>query len=210
MLEDLLARSVANTEGAWFRTPYSKSNEVLATLKVAKIPKDTMKYPFVAVNLGQHELAELILSHAEKLDNFEVKWNHRVAGVQQDGGSVTVCAVTSQGEKFFEADCDGAGSGVRRALFIPFEGHTWTVVPVIRFVDCRIFALSLPMSSIRLKTMDMVLRTWLSTKKIGLLSVPAIGKSGAWHMVNRHISQRKKSKSDYRRNTSVSFLVRDH
>jgi 2-polyprenyl-6-methoxyphenol hydroxylase-like FAD-dependent oxidoreductase len=131
ILTDLLANSLNNTEGIWFRTPYSKSNEILATLKMAKIPKGAMKYDFVATNLGQHDLAAIMLSHAEKLDTFELCWNHRFAGVKQDGRVTTVCTVTPQGEKFFEADyvigCDGAGSAVRRALCIPFEGHTWQV-----------------------------------------------------------------------------------
>lgn len=136
MLDDILAHSLNNTEGVWFRTPFSKSNKVLATLKMAKIPKGAMKFDFVATNLGQHDLAALMLSHAEKLSNFDLRWNHRFAGVTQNENGATVCAVTPKGEKFFEADyvigCDGAGSSVRRALCIPFEGHTWEVLSVLK------------------------------------------------------------------------------
>jgi 2-polyprenyl-6-methoxyphenol hydroxylase-like FAD-dependent oxidoreductase len=137
MLDDLLAQSLNNTEGVWFRTPASKSNEVLARLQMAKIPKGALKFDFVATNLGQHDLAALMLSHAENLDNFDLRWNHRFAGVKQDSNGCTVCAVTPKGEKFFEADyvigCDGAGSSVRRALCIPFEGITWEVFYPLRF-----------------------------------------------------------------------------
>jgi 3-(3-hydroxy-phenyl)propionate hydroxylase len=131
MADDLLEIGVKNTEGVYFRTPYGKSNEVLARMQWSKIPKEGLKYDFVAVNLGQDDLAAIMLKHARKYDTFEVKWSHRFAGVKQDETGVIVCAVTAQGEKFFKADwligCDGAGSAVRRALCIPFEGHTWTV-----------------------------------------------------------------------------------
>ena len=118
IFDDVIKASIPNKEGIWFRTPYTKSNEVLATMKVAKIPKGGLRYNFVATNLGQDELAALILSHAEKLDTFDIRWSHRFAGVKQDENGVTVCAVTPKGEKFFHADyviaCDGAGSAVRR------------------------------------------------------------------------------------------------
>jgi 2-polyprenyl-6-methoxyphenol hydroxylase-like FAD-dependent oxidoreductase len=131
IFDDVIKASIPNKEGIWFRTPYTKSNEVLATMKVAKIPKGGLRYNFVATNLGQDELAALILSHAEKLDTFDIRWSHRFAGLKQDENGVTVCAVTPKGEKFFHADyviaCDGAGSAVRRSLCIPFEGITWDV-----------------------------------------------------------------------------------
>jgi 2-polyprenyl-6-methoxyphenol hydroxylase-like FAD-dependent oxidoreductase len=132
IFDDVIKVSIPNKEGIWFRTPYTKSNEVLATMKVAKIPKGGLRYNFVATNLGQDELAALILSHAEKLDTFDIRWSHRFAGLKQDENGVTVCAVTPKGEKFFHADyviaCDGAGSSVRRSLCIPFEGITWDVL----------------------------------------------------------------------------------
>ena len=122
---------VLNTEGVTFRTPVSKSNEALAVLKLSKLPKGVMKDNYAAVNLGQDELAEIILAHAMKYDTFEVKWSHRFAGLKQDEEGVTVCTVTPQGEKFFKADyvigCDGGGSSVRRSLCIPFEGYTFQV-----------------------------------------------------------------------------------
>jgi 2-polyprenyl-6-methoxyphenol hydroxylase-like FAD-dependent oxidoreductase len=129
--EDVINASVLNREGFWFRTPYSKSNEILATLKLGKIPKGELKYEFAAANLGQDDLAALILAHAKTLPSFRILWSHRFAGVKQDGKEVTVCAATPRGEKFFTADyvigCDGASLAVRRALCIPFEGFTWDV-----------------------------------------------------------------------------------
>lgn len=132
LYDDVMKHGVKNTEGMTFRTPYAKSNEILATLRMSKLPKGMMKSDYVGVNMGQDELAEIILQHALKLDSFDLRWSHRFAGVTQDENGVTVCAVTPKGEKFFKADyvigCDGGGSSVRRALCIPFEGYTWEVI----------------------------------------------------------------------------------
>jgi 2-polyprenyl-6-methoxyphenol hydroxylase-like FAD-dependent oxidoreductase len=132
--DDVLKVSILNRDGFWFRTPYSKSNEVLATLKMGKMPKGEMRYDFAAANLGQDDLAELILAHAEKLDNFSILWSHHFAGVKQDVHGTTLCAATPKGEVFLNADyvigCDGASSAVRRCLCIPFEGFTWDVSPL--------------------------------------------------------------------------------
>jgi 2-polyprenyl-6-methoxyphenol hydroxylase-like FAD-dependent oxidoreductase len=137
ILDDLLARSLRNTDGIYFRAPFAKGHQHLGMLSVAKLPKGVMKYDFVATNLGQHDLGKLLLEHAEKLETFEISWNHRFAGVQQDANGTKVCAVTPTGERFFQADyvvgCDGAGSSVRRALCIPFDGLTWQVL-IIRFL----------------------------------------------------------------------------
>jgi len=81
ILDDLLARSLRNTDGIYFRTPFAKGHQHLGTLSVAKLPKGVMKYDFVATNLGQHELGKLLLEHAEELETFEISWNHRFAGV---------------------------------------------------------------------------------------------------------------------------------
>ena len=131
LYDDVMSAGVKNTEGMTFRTPYAKSNEILATLKMSKIPKGMMTADYVGVNLGQDELAEVILRHARQVENFDLRWSHRFAGVKQDEEGVTVCVVTPSGERFFRADyvigCDGGGSSVRRALCIPFEGYTWDV-----------------------------------------------------------------------------------
>src|SRR5579862_5827970 len=125
LFDDVMDHGVKNTEGMTFRTPYSKSNEVLATLRMSKLPKGMLKSDYVGVNMGQDELAEIILRRAEKLEHFDLRWSHRFAGLKQDAEGVTVCAVTPKGEKFFKAEyvigCDGGGSSVRRALCIPFE-----------------------------------------------------------------------------------------
>jgi 2-polyprenyl-6-methoxyphenol hydroxylase-like FAD-dependent oxidoreductase len=156
--DDVMKASVLNRDGFWFRTPYSKSNEVLATLRMGKIPKGELKYDFAAANLGQDDFAALLLSHAEKLENFEMRWNHRFAGVKQDESGATVCAVMPAGEVFFQADyviaCDGGASAVRRSLCIPFEGFTWDVYP--RTLLIRIIDLSLRMSNMILLNMATV------------------------------------------------------
>jgi 2-polyprenyl-6-methoxyphenol hydroxylase-like FAD-dependent oxidoreductase len=94
--------------------------------------KDTMPAdaPY-AYNLhfGQHLLAELVLKHLERLPNARVLWSHEVVAIEQDEAGVTVDAATPEGVKPFRADwligADGARSGVRRLLNLPFEGFTW-------------------------------------------------------------------------------------
>jgi 3-(3-hydroxy-phenyl)propionate hydroxylase len=59
----------------------------------------------------------------------EVHFAHRVAGVEQDPLGVTVAVETPEGTRAcrgrYLVGCDGAGSAVRRAVGIPFEGFTW-------------------------------------------------------------------------------------
>jgi 2-polyprenyl-6-methoxyphenol hydroxylase-like FAD-dependent oxidoreductase len=159
--EDVMKVSVLNRDGFWFRTPYSKSNEVLATLRMGKLPKGELRYEFAAANLGQDDLAELILMHAQKLPNFSILWSHRFAGVKQDANGTTVCAATPKGEVFLHADyvvgCDGASSAVRRCLCIPFEGFTWDVSfeKEITYLD-RISVSLQRMSSMISENMDTV------------------------------------------------------
>jgi 2-polyprenyl-6-methoxyphenol hydroxylase-like FAD-dependent oxidoreductase len=80
------------------------------------------------LHFGQHLLGELVLHHLERLPNAKVLWNHEVVAIEQNGRA-TVTAATPDGPRTFEADwvvgADGARSGVRRALGLPFEGLTW-------------------------------------------------------------------------------------
>jgi 3-(3-hydroxy-phenyl)propionate hydroxylase len=61
--------------------------------------------------------------------NADVRFAHRVVGVEQAVAGVTVEAETPEGTSAFRGrylvGCDGAGSAVRRAVGIPFEGFTW-------------------------------------------------------------------------------------
>jgi 2-polyprenyl-6-methoxyphenol hydroxylase-like FAD-dependent oxidoreductase len=82
-----------------------------------------------SLHLGQNIVAEIILSHLQRLPNARALFGRRVHTVTQNGAVVRVTASTSSGEETYEADwvvgADGARSGVRRALGLDFVGHTW-------------------------------------------------------------------------------------
>jgi 2-polyprenyl-6-methoxyphenol hydroxylase-like FAD-dependent oxidoreductase len=83
-----------------------------------------------ALHFGQHILARLVMQHLERLPNAEIRWNARVVGLKQDAKSVTVTTEAPDGTRAeLQADwvigTDGARSGVRTLLGLPFEGHTW-------------------------------------------------------------------------------------
>lgn len=127
-----------NGEGIVFRTPHARSNEVLATVNMALMPRAISRRARADIHLGQHQLAAVILDHALRLPSFAVAWGRCFAGcreveVEVEGGArtarVELVAAGPGGERWYTADflvgADGAGSAVRKALCIPFEGFTW-------------------------------------------------------------------------------------
>lgn len=86
------------------------------------------RYPF-NVHLGQNVLARIALRKLEAYDNFEVVWNARVTGVDQDADEVVVHVDGADGPVEYRASwligADGAGSTVRAATDLGFDGMTW-------------------------------------------------------------------------------------
>jgi len=91
------------------------------------------------IHLGQNKLAELALQRLQGMPNFSVHWNTRFTGLSQDGSGVTVSAQTPAGPREFRSGwvigADGAGSSVRRAVGLHFDGMTWPE----RFVATNIY-----------------------------------------------------------------------
>ena len=81
------------------------------------------------VHLGQHVLAGIALEELERLPGARAMFGARVTGVAQDAHGVTVTATTADGPAELRADwlvgADGAGSTVRKALGLSFDGFTW-------------------------------------------------------------------------------------
>ncbi|MFC4253960.1 NAD(P)-binding protein [Altererythrobacter xixiisoli] len=81
------------------------------------------------LHFGQDLLADMVLRHLAAHPHAEVLWDHTVTALGQVEGSARVKADTEEGERVFEADwvigADGARSGVRSLLGLPFEGFTW-------------------------------------------------------------------------------------
>ncbi|KAF8242481.1 FAD/NAD(P)-binding domain-containing protein [Wilcoxina mikolae CBS 423.85] len=129
LYDSVAAAGHKNEKGIIFRTPHCTTNEVLATVEVALMPKGVAKYSHTGIHLGQHQLAAIILEHAQKHPSFSIKWGQRFSGCREVDGKVEIVTAGAQGELWYTADylvgADGAGSAVRKALCIPFEGFTW-------------------------------------------------------------------------------------
>lgn len=86
------------------------------------------RFPF-NVHLGQNVLAKIALERLEAMDEFSMRWDTRVVGVDQDDDGVTVHAEGPEGPADYRASwvigADGAGSAVRSALGVDFGGMTW-------------------------------------------------------------------------------------
>jgi 2-polyprenyl-6-methoxyphenol hydroxylase-like FAD-dependent oxidoreductase len=85
-------------------------------------------YPY-NIQLGQDRLAEICLARLEAMPNATVHWRTPFIGLAQDSGGVTVHAEGSDGPIDLRAHwvigADGAGSAVRKALDLSFDGMTW-------------------------------------------------------------------------------------
>ena len=93
-----------------------------------KVLSSVTPFPY-NIQLGQDRLAEICLARLEAMDHAEVHWNTPFAGLTEDIDGVTVRANAPDGPIELRArwviGADGAGSAVRRALGLPFDGMTW-------------------------------------------------------------------------------------
>lgn len=83
----------------------------------------TVSYPL-------QDLDKLMLDMFLEKYNGEIRWLHKLTGVGQDEDKAWADVETPDGKTRIEADyivgCDGANSGVRRALFgDEYPGFTW-------------------------------------------------------------------------------------
>ena len=81
------------------------------------------------LHLGQNVLVEIALEHLAKYPNAEVHWGHKFTSLVQDEDSVTAHFETADGATEVSGawliGADGAGSKVRAAVGIDFDGVTW-------------------------------------------------------------------------------------
>jgi len=85
-------------------------------------------FPF-NLHLGQNKLAEIALRRLQSMPDFSVHWSTQFLDLAQDRDGVTVTATSPQGKREFRVGwvigADGAGSAVRKAVELGFEGMTW-------------------------------------------------------------------------------------
>ena len=81
------------------------------------------------IQLGQHMLAEIARRRLEAMGNAAILWSTRFTGLAEDDAGVTVSVETRDGPEQLRArwvvGADGAGSEVRKALGLTFDGMTW-------------------------------------------------------------------------------------
>lgn len=81
------------------------------------------------LHLGQNELVKIALQHLEQYPHATVLWGTKVLDVEQDQDQVRVRVDRGGTQETITGDwligADGAGSAVRHALGIEFDGITW-------------------------------------------------------------------------------------
>src|SRR5689334_2800427 len=93
-----------------------------------KVLSSVTPFPY-NIQLGQDRLAEICNRRLAALPNAEVHWNTAFTGLAEDADGVTVTAVGLDGPIELRGrwviGADGAGSAVRKALGLGFDGMTW-------------------------------------------------------------------------------------
>ena len=89
-----------------------------------KVLSSVTPFPY-NIQLGQDRLAEICHRRLEAMPNAEVHWSTPFGGLSQDAGGVTVRAGESELRARWVVGADGAGSAVRKALGLSFDGMTW-------------------------------------------------------------------------------------
>jgi 3-(3-hydroxy-phenyl)propionate hydroxylase len=89
---------------------------------------DDTPYPY-RLMLEQHKICYILLDLLKQYPHCEVRMQHRVAEVAQDGGSVTTTVETPGGTTTFRGPwligCDGGRSQVRKSMRVDFSGFTY-------------------------------------------------------------------------------------
>ena len=79
------------------------------------------------VNISQSRTEEILDEQIARTPGIEVRWDHEVTGIDQDGDGVTVRCGRSTVEGTHAVVCAGArGDGLRDQLGVRFEGESFT------------------------------------------------------------------------------------
>jgi 3-(3-hydroxy-phenyl)propionate hydroxylase len=83
--------------------------------------------PFV--NISQTEVEAMLLARLGEMPQVDLRWSHRVTGISQDDGGVSVSYEAPSGASTLRAayvvGADGPHSGLRRILGMGFPGHSF-------------------------------------------------------------------------------------
>lgn len=119
---DQIAAEGIHPEGVCWREADGK---ILAGMKPDPDKQDENRM----VCLPLDKLGKILLKEFVAQETAEINWQHKVVGIEQDDKEARVKVETPEGVKTLSAEyiigCDGANSGVRRALFGEnFPGET--------------------------------------------------------------------------------------
>lgn len=87
-----------------------------------------IEHPMVCLPLDQLDV--ILLRHFLAQEGAEIRWHHKVVGIEQDQNEARVHVETPEGSVTLGADfvvgCDGANSQIRRSLFgeLNYPGET--------------------------------------------------------------------------------------
>ena len=117
----LLERGITwNTGRVFFRDREAYSFDLL--------PEQGHEYP-AFVNLPQYHAEEWLVAACEETGLVDVRWRNRVGAVENRADGALLSVETPEGPYRLHAEwllaCDGARSGVRRALDLPFTGQVF-------------------------------------------------------------------------------------
>jgi 2-polyprenyl-6-methoxyphenol hydroxylase-like FAD-dependent oxidoreductase len=128
IFEDMCADGAFFPSGVCWR---KLNGEIIAGLPGPPDNKtpDPETNPLICLPLNR--LGGILQRHLVTCPTVEIRFNHKVVGLGQDGDRAWVVADTPDGMRSLEAEyivgCDGANSQVRRSLFgeMEFPGFTW-------------------------------------------------------------------------------------
>ena len=104
-----------------------RQDRVLMQMPLYELEKET-SFPFT-LNLPQADYERILHEHASRSALGEVRFEHRVTGLDQDEDGCRLTVETPDGTETIEASyvlaCDGGRSAVRRLLGIKHEGKTY-------------------------------------------------------------------------------------
>lgn len=92
------------------------------------LPEDGHKLPAM-VNLQQYHVEERLVRACQLEPNIELRWKHKLIGIEQDDAGVRLQVRTPDGIFAMACDwlvaCDGAGSDTRAMMGLAFEGQVF-------------------------------------------------------------------------------------
>jgi 3-(3-hydroxy-phenyl)propionate hydroxylase len=111
----------------------------VATFDLSLIAGDT-NHPY-RVQCEQWKMMRFVEQRLREMPGHDIRFNHRVTEVRQDGDGATVTADTPSGpisvEGRYVIAADGAHSAVRRSLGVEFEGFTYPELFLIASTDFK-------------------------------------------------------------------------